>query len=39
MYYALHTDLGISAFLAAVSIVLTVRHKDNIQRLLKGEES
>ena len=38
IYYALQQNIEISSLLAAVSIILTWRHRANIQRILKGEE-
>ncbi len=39
IYFALHQDLEIGALLGFVSVVLTWRHRQNIQRLVRGEES
>ncbi len=39
IYYALQQDTTISALLLIVTLVLTYRHKDNILRIVKGEEA
>ena len=39
IYYAIHLNFTISALLLIVTIVLTVRHKENIRRIISGEEA
>ena len=39
IYFALHQNLEISALLGFVSVVLIWRHRENIRRLVRGEES
>lgn len=38
IYFSLHNDINVSALLLVVTIVLTLRHKENIRRIIKGEE-
>lgn len=38
IYYLFHKNLNISVILLFVTIILTYRHKDNILRLMHGEE-
>ncbi len=39
IYYALHGDITISILLFIITLIMTYRHKENIQRILKGEEA
>jgi glycerol-3-phosphate acyltransferase PlsY len=39
IYFGVQQNLEISALLGFVSVVLSWRHKENIQRILRGEES
>ena len=39
MYYALQSDITISILLFIITLIMTYRHKENIQRIIKGEEA
>ena len=39
IYYGLHLDFIVSALLLIVTAVLTIRHKENIRRIINGEEA
>ncbi|MBT3205914.1 MAG: glycerol-3-phosphate 1-O-acyltransferase PlsY [Gammaproteobacteria bacterium] len=39
IYYALQNDMNISVLLLIVTFVMTYRHKENIRRIIKGEEA
>ena len=39
VYYGLHQNFTVSALLLIVTLVLTARHKDNIRRIINGEEA
>ncbi len=38
IYFGLYSDGTISALLLLVTLILTIRHKDNIRRIIQGEE-
>ncbi len=39
IYYALQGDITISTLLFIITLIMTYRHKENIQRIINGEEA
>jgi len=39
IYYGLHETINISLILLIVTTILTIRHKDNIHRIMSGKEA